>query len=267
MSQLSAWRAQPALKTWLSAWNGIARWTRYDVAHLEPLLRGRSCLIVGYHGRPFAWDLCILTAELHRHLGYLPHGIIHGGLALGPMARFIDGLGFVTADGPELAAAVARGEHIVVAPGGTHEGCRRGDHYRVAWGKRTGYLRLAMRYGLDIVPVAASGVDAMYLSLNNGEVWGKRLHMPARLPFWLALGPLGLFPLSPPFPARIHQRVGDAIDVRALAETTAELAGTPMSWQDVLADPAGRPILTLMHQRIQAEVQAILDDVTLRRRA
>ena len=183
------------------------------------------------------------------------------------MARFIDGLGFVTADGPELAAAVARGEHIVVAPGGTHEGCRRGDHYRVAWGKRTGYLRLAMRYGLDIVPVAASGVDAMYLSLNNGEVWGKRLHMPARLPFWLALGPLGLFPLSPPFPARIHQRVGDAIDVRALAETTAELAGTPMSWQDVLADPAGRPILTLMHQRIQAEVQAILDDVTLRRRA
>ncbi len=265
MLDFSQWRAQPALQTWLAAWNHVARVHRYEVEHLDPLLQGRACLIVGYHGRPFAWDLCVLTAELHRRLGYLPHGIIHGGLALGKMGQWVDELGFVTADGPKLAAAVARGEHILVAPGGTHEGCRHGDAYTVHWGARTGYLKLALRYGLPIVPVGASGVDSIYLSLMNGETWGKRLHIPARLPFWLAVGPLGLFPFSPPFPVKIRQRIGDPIDVRALVEEIAELSGTPMSWQTALAEPAGKPILNAVHKRIQAEVQAILDDVTTRR--
>ena len=265
MLHLSTFRAQPALHTWLAGWNAVARWTRYEVEHLEPLLQGKPCLIVGYHGRPLAWDLCMLTTELHRRLGYLPHGIIHGGLAQGPMADFVDGLGFVTADGPELAAAVARGEHILVAPGGTHEGCRRGETYTVAWGKRTGYLKLALRYGLPIVPVAASGVDSLYLSLNNGERWGKRLGVPARLPLWLGLGPMGFFPFSPPFPAHVRQRVGDAIDVRALVEEKARVAGKPMTWQDVVTDPAGRPILAAAHQHIQAEVQSILNQMIGRR--
>lgn len=255
-----------ALQAWLTYWGAVARLHRYEVTHLEPLLQGTPCLIVGYHGRPIAWDMCMLTVELHRRLGYLPHGIIHGGLAKGPMADFVDGLGFVTADGPDLAAAVARGEHILVTPGGTHEGCRRGDYYRVAWDKRTGYLKLALRYGLPIVPVGASGVDEVYLSLMNGERWGKRLKMPAKLPFWLALGPLGVFPFTPPFPVKMRQRVGDAIDVRALVERLSQLAGTPMSWQDVLEHADGRTILAKAHQQIQGEVQTILDDLNGRRR-
>ena len=117
------------------------------------------------------------------------------------------------------------------------------------------------------MPVGASGVDELYLSLNNGEIWGKRLHVPARLPFWIGLGPLGLWPLSPPFRVPVRQRIGHPIDVRALVEETARLAGTPMSWQDLLAAPSARHVLALAHKRIQLEVQAILDDLNRRRPA
>ena len=261
MHKAPGWRENGWLRLWLDAWAGFSRWNHYEVENLEPLLQGQACLIVGYHGRPYAWDLCMLTVELHKRLGYLPHGIMHGSFDNGPGRQFINDLGFVTADGPELAAAVARGEHILVSPGGTHEGFRRGDAYKVAWGKRNGYLKLALRYGLPIVPVAATGVDELFISLNNGEKWGKRLHMPARLPFWLALGPTGFWPFSMPFRTPVRQRVGAPIDVRALVEEIAKLAGTPMPWQDVLADAAGRPFLAAAHKRIQLEVQTILDDL------
>lgn len=252
----------PSLRGWLTVWRTLGKLHRYETSGLEPLLEGRSCLLVGYHGRPIAWDLLMLTAELHGRLGYLPHGIIHDGFGHGPLKDFIDALGFVTADGPDLAAAVERGEHILVAPGGTMEGSRSGDLYRVHWGKRTGYLKLALRYGLPVVPVAAAGVDEIYRTLNDGMAWGKRLHMPARLPFWLGLGPLGLWPFSPPFPVKVRQRVGTPVDVRTEIEHLAQLAGTPMSWQDALDKPEGRPLLAQLHQRIAGDVQAILDDLT-----
>lgn len=203
----------PARAAWLGYWRLMRRWHRYEVSGLEHLTTGRAALIVGYHGRPIAHDLCMLTVEVHDRLGYLPHGIIHSAFDTRPrLKQAIDDLGFVTGDGPELGAAVARGEHIVVAPGGTREGCRdHRDRYRVAFGRRTGYLRLAARYGLPIVPVAASGVDDAYIGLNDGYALGKRLGAKGNLPIWFGIGPLGLWPLSPPFPTKIRQRIGAPI--------------------------------------------------------
>jgi len=208
-------RATPAsVQAWLGLWRLSARWHRYSVEGLEHLLDGGPKLIVGYHGRLLAWDLCILTTVLYDRLGYLPHSVVHDMFATGKLRRVVDELGFVTSDGPDLDAAVARGEHLLVAPGGDREACRSHcDRYRVDWGDRLGYLRLAARHRLPIVPVAASGVDDTYIGLHDGHALGRRVGMPARIPLWLALGPFGPFPLSVPFPARIHQVIGPPIDL------------------------------------------------------
>jgi len=59
----------------------------------------------------------MLTAVVHRHLGYLPM-IIHRYFARNPaLRRLIDGLGFVPGDGGELTRAVERGEHVIVRTG------------------------------------------------------------------------------------------------------------------------------------------------------
>jgi hypothetical protein len=157
------------------------------------------------------------------------------------LRRFIDALGFVTGDGEDMAQAIARGEHIMVTPGGTREGCRSSRHrYRVRWGQRMGYLRVAAKYGLPIVPVAARGTDDLYLGLNDGDRTARRLGVPAGLPVWVGLGLVGAWPLAVPFPARIRQVVGAPIEVG-----------------DV--DPDDREALRPLHAQVTGAVQALLD--------
>lgn len=241
------------LRLWLAYWRAAQCYHRYSVDGLEHLDGSRAVLIVGYHGRPFAYDVCMLTVALYDRLGYLPHGVIHRTVeTIPPLHWFTDGLGFVTGDGPELAAAVARGEHLVVTPGGAREGCRSfRDRYRVCWGEHVGYLRTALKYDLPLVPVAAAGADGTYIGLNDSYPLGRRLGLPrdwAPLP-WVGIGPLGLFPLSPPFPVRMHQLIGEPIELRA--------AG------DVRIDD--RESLLRAHRRVTRTVQELLDRA--RRRA
>src|SRR5262249_11999568 len=162
------------------------------------LERPGAALLVGYHGRPIAYDLCMLTVTMYERLGYLPHGVVHRYVTQQPVVRGVsDSLGFVTVDGDAIERGGVRGQHLLGQPGGTREGCRSFRHrYEVDWGHRTGYLRLALRRGLPIIPIAASGVDDGYLGLNNGYRLGKRLGSPGELPLWLGIGPLGLWPFS-----------------------------------------------------------------------
>ena len=241
------------LRLWLGYWRALQRYHRYTVSGLEHLDGSRAALIVGYHGRPFAYDMCMLTVALYDRLGYLPHGIVHRGMKDIPILRWlVDGLGFVTADDDDVSRAVARGEHIVVTPGGAREGCRGlRSRYRVDWGNSVGYLRLALRHGLCLVPVAAAGADGAYIGLNDADRLGRRLGLPRDWTWipWLGLGPLGPYPLSPPFPVRMRQLVGEPIDPRSDGRIS-------------LDDRAG---LLRLHARVQGAVQELLDRARGRR--
>ena len=236
------WKANAARRAWLGYWNVMRQYHRYQVVGLDNLLRCRPALIVGYHGRPIAHDLCLLQAMLAAREGRHPRAIMHRAATSIPVFRhLVEGMDFLLDDGPEMAAAVANGDHIIVTPGGTREGCRsRRYRHQVDWGSRLGYLRLAARYRLPIVPTAAHGVDDTYIGLNDGYAWGKRLGAPAGLPLWLGIGPVGLWPISPPFPVSITTFVG-----------------APMT---VDAAPDDRDALSVAHSRVTAAVQRLLDD-------
>lgn len=232
-------------RAWLAFWGAWRRYHRYEVRGIEHLDGPGARLIVGYHGRPIAYDLCMLSVTLNERLGYLPHGIAHRYAGENALLRWVlDDLGFVTGDGDAIARAVVAGEHIAVQPGGTREGCRSHAHrYEVDWGRRTGYVRLAMKYRLPIVPVAASGIDDGYVGLNDGHAWGKRVGMPGGLPLWLGVGPLGFWPFSPPFPVKIIQWIGAPIDPFARGE----------------ADPNDADRIADVHEEVRAAVQSLLD--------
>jgi hypothetical protein len=233
------------LALWLAYWGPIRRWHRYEPEGLEHLDGPGAKLIVGYHGRAFAHDLCMLTVTLHERLGYLPHAVFHGAANDNALLKYmVDGFGFVTGDGDAMEQVVARGEHVIVTPGGTREGCRSfRTRYKVDWGERVGYLRLAIKYGLPIVPVAASGVDDAYVGLNDGYALGKRLGAPARLPVWFALGAHGVWPFSLPFPVKIRQIIGEPIDPHAGGRI----------------DPGDRSALVALHRKVAGTVQGLLD--------
>jgi 1-acyl-sn-glycerol-3-phosphate acyltransferase len=237
--------AAAARAAWFAYWDVMRAYHRFEVRGLEHLERAGTCLVVGYHGRPIAHDLCMLQSLLRRRGGPEPRPVIHGTFDAVPVLRWlVEGVGFVTGDGEDLAAALARGDPIIVTPGGTREGCRsHRDRYRVEWGERLGYVRLALKHGLKIVPTAAAGVDDTYIGLNDGYQAGKRWRVPGRLPLWIGVGPLGLWPISPPFPVKIVQHVGAPIDLV----------------DDGPIDPADRAGLLACHRRVAGAVQALLD--------
>ena len=235
--------ARLARAAWLRHWRFYHRYHRYTVQGFEHLQTGRACLIAGYHGRSIARDMCMLSVYCHDRLGYMPHAIFHRAAGELPVFRsLVAGVEGVTGDAASLDAVIARGEHLIVTPGGTAEGCRSArERYRVRWGRRTGYLRLALRLGLPIVPVACAGTDDTYLGLNDGDTWSRRLRAPKGLPVWVGLGPLGPWPLSPPWPVKLTQRVGAPIHLPT----------------DV--DPRDRAAVGALHEQVTGAVQGLLD--------
>lgn len=193
----------------------LRHYHRFSVAGLEHVLSDGPKLLVGYHGRGLPMDLGMISYEVYARQGYVPHALMHRRLWDIPIVRdMVDGWGAIPGDVPRLDEAIARGESFLVTPGGTREAARRFDvRYQVAFGRRRGYLKFALKYKLPVVPVASWGVDERYIGLNDGHALGKRLGLPADLPIWFGLGIGGFYPFALPWPARVHSVIGPPIDL------------------------------------------------------
>jgi 1-acyl-sn-glycerol-3-phosphate acyltransferase len=79
---------------------------------------------------------------------------------------------------PENCAALMKaGQHVLVFPGGGREVMRRkGEAYRLVWKQRTGFARLAIEHGYDIIPFGSVGPDEAYdILLDANDVMATPL--------------------------------------------------------------------------------------------
>ena len=234
---------QAADAWWRAYWRFHRAYFRYSVVGLEELVE-RPALVVGYHGRPYAWGMMLLAHAYRERTGGWPHGIIDAAVESVPLlGRMTRGANLVPSWDRLHAAIEAAGgldRPIFYTPGAGDEAMRSyRNRYRVHWPKpRLEYLRVAHRYHLPIVPAAASGEDDAYLGLTDGliRVGGRK-----GFPLWIGVGPLGIWPPSPPWPVRIQSRFGSPIRVTD-------------------ADVASEVGLSALHARVQAGVQAVLDE-------
>ena len=114
----------------------------------------------------------MLGDRMSDELGYYPRAVWHWlWWAIPGLNQVVTGLGGLRGapTSHEIDDLKARGEHLVVAPGGMREAMRPfWVDGRVDLGDRRGYLRLALRYDLPIIPVVATGLDATFVGLNDG---------------------------------------------------------------------------------------------------
>jgi 1-acyl-sn-glycerol-3-phosphate acyltransferase len=117
-----------------------------------------------------------------------------------------------------------RGETLLVFPGGGREVAKRkGEKYRLLWGARSGFARLAVAHGYPIVPFATVGAeDALDIVVDTDHP----LLAPARRLFGKISGSPDLFPvvrgLGPtpiPRPERQYYWFGEPIDTTGIAAT------------------------------------------------
>jgi 1-acyl-sn-glycerol-3-phosphate acyltransferase len=227
----------------------FARYFRYECEGFENLALQETALLVGYHGRPWPFDLVLLCERMHRELGQLPQPIWAKPMRWAPVLRgLVDEVGglYSYPSPSQVEELKARRRHLVVLPGGLREGLRPFWAPRVLdWGARRGYLRLAWQHRLPIVPVVASGVDHSYLGINNGYRLSKRLFGTGDVPLWLGIGLGGLWPLALPWPIKIRQRIGAPIRLEEIR-------------------PACRDedeFLARAHERVSHTLQAMLDSL------
>ena len=194
----------------------IARYTSFftpEVRGLDRLPAEGPALLVGNHSclfyMPEVWT-CGQAIMTRRGIGAPMHVLAYDLLfAMPGIGRLLRQLGAVPASTKQAESALAGGACVVVYPGGDLEACRPWtQRNKVDFADRKGFVQLALRSGVPVVPVVAHGGHHAVLVLARGD----RLARAAGLPrlrinvFPLLAGfPFGVAPvLTPPLPMPAH---------------------------------------------------------------
>ena len=198
----------------------LQTWFPAEVQGLDNLPPSGPVLVVAMHSCVF-WmpDAWIVSDAVARRRGLdaptfgLAYDLLFAIPGVGSVLRRIGGL----PAGVDAAAEVLRdGAAVIVFPGGDHDACRPwGDRDRVDFGDHRGFIRLALRLGVPVVPVVAHGAHHALVVLARGEPLAGRLGLAGLrvnvLP--VVLSPLGLAPIiGVPLPAKVTVSVLPPLD-------------------------------------------------------
>jgi 1-acyl-sn-glycerol-3-phosphate acyltransferase len=182
-------------------------------------------LLVGIHsGAPFVWDAWTVGVQWWRRFGQdRPlHGTAHDVLMAMPViGRYFRAMGVLPAAPDSMATALAEGRDVAVWPGGEVDSLRPWSERDTAnLAGRKGFVKMAIRAGVPIVPIATvGGADAMPV-LIRGDQLSRTLRLDkllrlkvfpiaVSLPWGVAPAALPQFPL----PAKIRTRLMPAVEL------------------------------------------------------
>jgi 1-acyl-sn-glycerol-3-phosphate acyltransferase len=148
-------------------WNPLIDfWFRMDVEgweHIPP----PPTLLVGIHsGAPFVWDAWTVGIHWWRRFGRTRpiHGTAHDALMATPViGDYFRKMGVLPAAPDSISAGLAAGHDVLLWPGGEIDSLRPWvNRDKADLAGRKGFVRLAIRSGVPIVPISTvGGPDAM----------------------------------------------------------------------------------------------------------
>lgn len=169
-------------------------------------------LFVANHGFGGIFDLNVFAVlatfaqlDLDRPVTALTHQMAW---TLG-VGRLIEPFGARPASREAALEAFAAGEHVLVLPGGDLDAFKsHQDRDRIVFGGRSGFARLAMRAGVDIVPIVTAGAGESLFVLSDGQRLARALRLDkllrlkalpvsVSLPWGLTVGGAGVLPYLP----------------------------------------------------------------------
>jgi 1-acyl-sn-glycerol-3-phosphate acyltransferase len=233
---------------------GDRRYFRLQIEGWHNVPDAPAMIVSNHSGGTTIPDIWGFSFAWYRHFGvqrplhFAAHDII---LATAATRRFLGRRGVLRG-----SRAIARqvlsefGRDLMVMPGGDLDTWRPyAERYRVRFGGRTGYARMALSTGVPIVPVAHAGAHETLIVLSDGRRLAKALRLDelARasiwpihlsLPWGLAVGPWPHIPV----PTRLRYHISEPIFPPA----------------DRVPDPPESMVQEL-DDRVRAAVQAGLD--------
>ena len=138
---------------------------------LENLHLEKPAMYVTNHNVLGVLDGTLWAAEMYMHKGIFARSLVDNLHYMVPgWSKVAENMGFVRGTRDNCAAMMEHGEHIMVYPGGGRETCKRkGEKYKLTWKKRTGFARMAIEHGYDIITVAQVGAEDSFDILMDPE--------------------------------------------------------------------------------------------------
>lgn len=163
--------------------------------------------MVLYHGL-VPLDFWYLGMKIYEDTGRKPCALVDRWLLKTPglswLTRAVGGI-----EGHyESALQVLREGHVVgVSPGGVREAISgRRNNYKLVWGQRRGFARLAVEAQVPVIPGFTQNVESLYHAPFAGRPLFQKLYEKTRLPLVpiVGLGPL-------PFPVPLTTWLGEPL--------------------------------------------------------
>lgn len=261
----SAFRRDPAvIRRLLPVNRALTGYFSPEVRGVENVPRRGPALIVGNHSATFYMPDAWVTAEAvieRRGVETPTYGLAYDLLFTIPgIGDLLRRSGVLPADDETATQALRGGAAVVVFPGGDHDACRPWtDRDRVDFGDHRGFVRLALRCGVPVVPVVGHGAHHGVVVLARGEPLARVLGLAGVrvkvFPLMLA-PPFGVLPIvTLPLPAHVTVQFlpaldwsgcgPDAADDSDVVEACyAEISGVMQDAMNRLHDEQPHPVAT-----------------------
>lgn len=223
------------------------RYFRVEVEGVEHLPHEGAALLVCNRGGILPWDGVILNTAIRirhpagRSLRWLTEDFVQHAPFLGAA---LNRLGAARACQENAERLLRDGHLLAVFPEG-EKGVGKSfkDRYRLQRFGRGGYVKLALRTRVPLIPVAIVGAEESYPLLHRVTAFSRALGVPfiPVTPLFPWLGPLGLLPL----PSRWRISIGAPV---------AEVQEQPAS----VADDAS--VVSALSERVRSNLQRMLDE-------
>lgn len=226
------------------------KWFRGEVAGIENVPATGPAMVVANHAGTIAIDAVMTAVALHdhhparRHLRMLGADLVFRTPLLGDLSRKAGHTLACNADTERLLAA---GELVGVWPEG-YKGVGKpfSERYQLQRFGRGGFVSVALRAGVPIVPCAIVGAEEAYPLIGRCEALAKVFDLPyfPVTPTFPWLGPLGLLPL----PSKWLIEFGEPVETAGLQDR-ADDPVLVFELSDLVRDTIQDMVYRLLEQR------------------
>lgn len=194
--------------------------------------RQGGALLVGNHALGGV-DAFALTALLIVHTGRLPRFLGERNLWRIPgLSRLLDAAGAIPGAPEAATRLLAAGELVLVYPGGIDDSFKLSrEAYTLKWGVRAGFARVAMRAGVPILPIPATGVDELFEVHRREHLIGRWFGGSERYDVPV---PENLIPRKIPLDYHVLEAIDTSGDVADEAAVERVRAATVRAMESVL---------------------------------
>ncbi len=163
----------------------MARWWSMHYFHtkifnVDKLPANRPALLVGNHSAGLMpIDALFAINKIKDHYGktQIVYPLVHDFAYMAPrVAKFAKRMGVLRASNSNAQAALLSGSHVLVYPGGDHDAFRTySERKKIILANRKGFIRLALKTDVPIVPLVSVGLHEAFFVLSKGENIAKKL--------------------------------------------------------------------------------------------